>query len=84
MTPNEHEASAAASGAAATDRFRQSGNTGHAVADQARVNELASALIQAANDIVLEKKVTYDEYNALKSWLIQVGEDGEWPLFLDV
>lgn len=84
MTPNEHEASAAASGAAATDRFRQSGKTERALADQARVNELASAIIQAANDIVLEKKVTYDEYNALKSWLIQVGEDGEWPLFLDV
>ncbi|MDO5493921.1 MAG: dioxygenase, partial [Nesterenkonia sp.] len=26
----------------------------------------------------------YEEYNILKSWLIQVGEDGEWPLFLDV
>ena len=29
-------------------------------------------------------QVTYDEYNALKAWLIDVGEDGEWPLFLDV
>ena len=28
--------------------------------------------------------VTYDEYNALKAWLIDVGQDGEWPLFLDV
>ena len=28
--------------------------------------------------------MTYEEYDALKSWLIQVGEDGEWPLFLDV
>ena len=28
--------------------------------------------------------MTYAEYDALKSWLIQVGEDGEWPLFLDV
>ena len=28
--------------------------------------------------------MTYDEYNALKAWLIQVGQDGEWPLFLDV
>ena len=27
---------------------------------------------------------SYDEYNALKAWLIGVGEDGEWPLFLDV
>jgi catechol 1,2-dioxygenase len=28
--------------------------------------------------------VSYDEFNALKAWLIGVGEDGEWPLFLDV
>ena len=28
--------------------------------------------------------VSYDEYNALKAWLINVGQDGEWPLFLDV
>jgi catechol 1,2-dioxygenase len=28
--------------------------------------------------------VTYAEYDAFKAWLIQVGEDGEWPLFLDV
>lgn len=83
MTPNE-EASAAASGAAATDRFRQSGKTTPVEADQARVDELASALVKAANDIILEKKVTYPEFNALKAWLIKVGEDGEWPLFLDV
>ena len=37
-----------------------------------------------ANDIVLEECVTYDEFNALKAWLIKVGDDGEWPLFLDV
>ena len=28
--------------------------------------------------------MTYAEYDALKAWLIRVGEDGEWPLFLDV
>ena len=85
MTPQEQAvATAAASGAAATDRFRQSGKTAAVEADQARVNELASALVQAANDIILEKKVTYQEFNALKAWLIKVGEDGEWPLFLDV
>ena len=36
------------------------------------------------HDIIRRHKVTYDEYDALKAWLIQVGEDGEWPLFLDV
>jgi catechol 1,2-dioxygenase len=48
------------------------------------VNRLASRLVKAINDTVLEEKVTYDEYNAVKAWLIKVGEDGEWPLFLDV
>ncbi|QXQ09861.1 catechol 1,2-dioxygenase [Paeniglutamicibacter sp. Y32M11] len=80
----ETTASAAASGNAATDRFRQSGKTASIAADVERVNLLASKLIKAANDIVLEERVSYDEFNALKAWLIQVGEDGEWPLFMDV
>ncbi|ALO66633.1 catechol 1,2-dioxygenase [Arthrobacter alpinus] len=80
----ETTASAAASGNAATDRFRQSGKTSAVVADIERVNLLASKLIKAANDIVLEERVSYDEFNALKAWLIKVGEDGEWPLFMDV
>ncbi|MGW6172499.1 catechol 1,2-dioxygenase [Arthrobacter sp. NPDC055138] len=80
----ESTASAAASGSAATDRFRQSGKTGAVHASQERVNLLASKLVKAVNDIVLEERVTYDEYNAFKAWLIKVGEDGEWPLFLDV
>ncbi|MEV8182513.1 catechol 1,2-dioxygenase [Specibacter sp. NPDC078692] len=80
----ETTATAAASGNAATDRFRQSGKTSTVVADVERVNLLASKLIKAANDIVLEERVSYDEFNALKAWLIKVGSDGEWPLFLDV
>ena len=80
----ESTASAAASGSAATDRFRQSGKTAAVHASQERVNLLASKLVNAVNDIVLEERVTYDEYNAFKAWLIKVGEDGEWPLFLDV
>ncbi|MEV7649398.1 catechol 1,2-dioxygenase [Arthrobacter sp. NPDC089319] len=80
----ESTASAAASGNAATDRFRQSGKTSAVHASQERVNLLASKLVNAVNNIVLEERVTYDEYNAFKAWLIKVGEDGEWPLFLDV
>ncbi len=80
----EPTASAAASGNAATDRFRQSGKTTSIAADVERVNLLASKLIKAANGIVREERVSYDEFNALKAWLIQVGEDGEWPLFMDV
>lgn len=78
------DATAAKSGSAATDRFRESGKTGTAEVSVERVSMLAGKLIQAANDIVLEERVSYDEFNALKAWLIKVGEDGEWPLFLDV
>ncbi|RAX46905.1 catechol 1,2-dioxygenase [Arthrobacter sp. AQ5-05] len=80
----ETTASAAASGNAATDRFRESGKTSSLAVDVERVNLLASKLIKAANDIILEERVSYDEFNALKAWLIKVGSDGEWPLFLDV
>ncbi|MGJ9403463.1 catechol 1,2-dioxygenase [Arthrobacter sp. KK5.5] len=84
MSIENETASAAKSGSAATDRFRQSGKTGAVAADVERVGLLAGKLIKAANDIVLEERVTYDEFNALKAWLIRVGEDGEWPLFMDV
>jgi catechol 1,2-dioxygenase len=79
----EFQATAAASGANATERFRENKKPA-ASSSQERVSLLASRLIKAINDTVIEEKVTYDEYNALKAWLIQVGEDGEWPLFLDV
>jgi catechol 1,2-dioxygenase len=83
-TQANSEASAAASGNAATDRFRQSGKLSGAEVSIERVNLLATRAVKALNDIVLEERVTYEEYNALKAWLIKVGEDGEWPLFLDV
>jgi catechol 1,2-dioxygenase len=76
-------ATAAASGANATERFRSDKAVATEVSTD-RVNVLASRVVKALVDTVMEEKVTYDEYNALKSWLIKVGEDGEWPLFLDV
>ena len=81
----EQTAKAAASGANATEQFRQRA-AAHAGggADAARVSLLAGRAIAALNQVILDEKVTYDEYNALKAWLIRVGEDGEWPLFLDV
>ncbi|MEV0185957.1 catechol 1,2-dioxygenase [Streptomyces sp. NPDC050625] len=78
------QATAAASGAAATEQFRTKQRTGTAEADTKRVDTLVSELLAAAHDIIRRRKVTYAEYDALKSWLIQVGQDGEWPLFLDV
>jgi catechol 1,2-dioxygenase len=83
---SEVAAKAAESGASATDQFleRAQAATRGVTVDTDRVSTLAGRAIQALNDIVLEEKVTYAEYNALKAWLIRVGEDGEWPLFLDV
>ncbi|MFJ6310575.1 catechol 1,2-dioxygenase [Pseudarthrobacter oxydans] len=79
----ETQATAAASGAGATARFRENKQF-TAATSQERVSKLAGRVIKAVNDTVLEEHVSYDEYNALKAWLIKVGEDGEWPLFLDV
>src|SRR5213595_2009308 len=78
------QATAAASGNAATEQFRSKQRAGVPAADTGRVNTLVSELLGAIHDIIRRHKVTYAEYDALKSWLIQVGEDGEWPLFLDV
>jgi catechol 1,2-dioxygenase len=84
-TPAE-VATAAASGANATERFRADKSPYHAVQDTPpeRVDILARSVLDAIHTTIREHKVTYDEYNALKAWLIQVGQDGEWPLFLDV
>lgn len=80
------EASAAASGASATARFQSDKSPYDAVKDtpKERVDQLALAVLEGIHQVVRDQRVTYDEYNALKSWLIQVGLDGEWPLFLDV
>jgi catechol 1,2-dioxygenase len=75
-------ATAAASGASATEQFR---SRQHSVAASAeRVDALASEAVGALRDVIRRHKVSYDEYHALKAWLIQVGADGEWPLFCDV
>ena len=82
----ESTASAAASGANATDHFIHDKSPYDAVRDtpQERVDLLAREVLDAVHETIRKHKVTYDEYNALKAWLIQVGQDGEWPLFLDV
>ncbi|HWW54419.1 MAG TPA: dioxygenase, partial [Acidimicrobiales bacterium] len=84
-TPAE-QASAAASGASATARFVTDKAAFAAVKDTPpeRVDLLAREILDAIHATIRRHQVTYDEYNALKTWLIQVGEDGEWPLFLDV
>jgi len=74
---------AAASGRSATENFVQREHAEGSV-DPARVSAIATDAIHALHDVIRKHRVTYAEYDALKAWLIRVGEDGEWPLFLDV
>lgn len=74
---------AADSGASATKTFQERTKSG-AATDPARVDAIASDALAALREVIRKHGVTYDEYNAFKAWIIQVGADGEWPLFLDV
>jgi catechol 1,2-dioxygenase len=82
--PSEFDAKAADSGANATRVFQSKEGTARPEISKERVDEVATAAIKAMHDVIREKQVTYQEYDALKAWMIQVGLDGEWPLFLDV
>ena len=86
MTSYTETSTAAASGASATERFQADKSPFAAVRDtpKERVDTLAREILDAVHATIRKHQVTYDEYNALKAWLIQVGEDGEWPLFCDV
>lgn len=83
MTTTEQKATAAATGASATERFRAD-KAATAETSPERVSALAHELFDAVHAIIRRHHLTYAEYDALKAWLIQVGADGEWPLFLDV
>lgn len=83
MTTVEEKATAAATGASATERFRTD-KTHTANTPPERVSLLAREVLEAVHGTIRKHQVTYAEYDALKAWLIQVGADGEWPLFLDV
>jgi catechol 1,2-dioxygenase len=83
MTATDANPTAAGSGRNATERFAQKTRSGTSV-DPARVSAIATDAIQALHEVIRKHRVDYAEYDALKAWLIRVGEDGEWPLFLDV
>ncbi|HWL87716.1 MAG TPA: dioxygenase [Polyangiaceae bacterium] len=72
-------------GRAATRAFREGGaHEGTGRASAARVSALARDVLARIHEVIREHDVTYPEYQAVKQWLIEVGEAGEWPLFLDV
>ena len=82
--PTEFDAKAADSGANATRVFQSKEAAARPEISKERVDEVATAAIKAMHEVIRDKQVTYEEYDALKAWMIQVGQDGEWPLFLDV
>lgn len=81
---SERDAKAAETGANATRTFQEKLRTASAGADKDRVAAIAGDALTALHEVIRKHQVTYPEYDALKAWLIRVGEDGEWPLFLDV
>lgn len=70
------------SGTAATDKFK--GERATSDTSPERLAAIARDALSALHAVILEHGVTYPEYRVFKQWLIDVGEGGEWPLFLDV
>ena len=71
-TPVTETATAAASGANATERFfadKQAGAARHS--DRSASTRSPREVLAAVHDIIRKHQVTYDEYDALKAWLIR-------------
>ncbi|MGH3519959.1 MAG: dioxygenase [Haloechinothrix sp.] len=51
---------------------------------QQRTAEVLGDIFAAVNERLVKHSATYEEYQEAKQWLIEVGQAGEWPLFLDV
>ena len=84
-TDTQTAVTAAHSGSAATEAFHESmARQESAAADTARIDRIARDVLSRVHDVIREHDVTYPEYQAVKQWFIEVGESGEWPLFLDV
>ncbi|MQA82832.1 MAG: catechol 1,2-dioxygenase [Streptosporangiales bacterium] len=83
MTTEMHAPTAAGSGTAATEAFRASVDRTVA-SDRQRIDAFARDILHRIHDAIREHGMTYPEFQAAKQWLVDVGEAGEWPLFLDV
>lgn len=81
MTTTENP-TAHGSGNAATDKFKSERATSDTSVERAAA--IYKDVLEALAGIVHKHEVTYDEYRVLKQWMIDVGEYGEWPLWLDV
>jgi catechol 1,2-dioxygenase len=49
-----------------------------------RADQVIGDVLKRIHEAIVDNDVTYEEYQTVKQWLIDVGEAGEWPLFLDV
>lgn len=85
MTSTQQSPTAAGSGASATEAFRASreASAGGQVSAE-RVSTVVKSLLDGIADTVHKHQVSYPEFQAAKQFLMELGEGGEWPLFLDV
>jgi catechol 1,2-dioxygenase len=85
MSTIQDSPTAAGSGASASKSFKASlAKRGAAATSAERVATVVTAVLHGIHEAISEHQVTYPEYQAAKAWMIEVGETGEWPLFLDV
>ena len=85
MSTIQDSPTAAGSGASASKSFKASlAERGAAATSAERVATVVTAVLHGIHEAISEHQVTYPEYQAAKAWMIEVGETGEWPLFLDV
>ncbi|MGH3631507.1 MAG: catechol 1,2-dioxygenase [Sciscionella sp.] len=85
MTTIDTSPTAEGSGTSASKAFRASrkdGGTGGVPTE--RVDTVVKAVLAGIHGAIRAQQVTYPEFQAAKQWLMDVGEGGEWPLFLDV
>lgn len=75
---------AASTGASATSSFRAGRHEGVEGVDSDRVATVVRAVLEGVHGALRAHRVGYPEFQAAKQWLMEVGEGGEWPLFLDV
>jgi catechol 1,2-dioxygenase len=78
-----HTPTAADSGASASASFRSAARSSVDVSAE-RVSTVVTAVLQGVHEVIRSHDVTYPEFQAAKQWLMDLGEGGEWPLFLDV
>jgi catechol 1,2-dioxygenase len=83
MTTMQDSPTAAGSGASASSNFKAK-QRGDAGTSPERVSAVVTAVLQGVHAAIKEHEVTYPEFQAAKAWLMEVGEVGEWPLFMDV